>query len=97
MPQNEHIELHRKRHGRQLNYEEKKRKKEAREVRFTSKCLAYALSVAEALAFSLSGSSSSSVWRSSSSGADGRKRVQRSAHFSARNCMRATVGLISLK
>jgi ribosome biogenesis protein NSA2 len=32
MPQNEHIELHRKRHGRQLNYEEKKRKKEAREV-----------------------------------------------------------------
>jgi hypothetical protein len=32
MPQNEHIELHRKRHGRQLNHEEKKRKKEAREV-----------------------------------------------------------------
>ncbi|XP_076443331.1 ribosome biogenesis protein NSA2 homolog [Babylonia areolata] len=31
MPQNEHIELHRKRHGRRLDYEEKKRKKEARE------------------------------------------------------------------
>ncbi|KAI0232175.1 NSA2 ribosome biogenesis factor [Lamellibrachia satsuma] len=30
MPQNEHIELHRKRHGRQLNYHEKKRKKEGR-------------------------------------------------------------------
>eukprot|EP01025_Chloroclados_australasicus_P044801 TRINITY_DN4880_c1_g3_i3.p1 TRINITY_DN4880_c1_g3~~TRINITY_DN4880_c1_g3_i3.p1 ORF type:complete len:269 (-),score=28.65 TRINITY_DN4880_c1_g3_i3:480-1262(-) len=30
MPQNEHIELHRKRYGRQLNYEEKQRKKEAR-------------------------------------------------------------------
>ncbi|XP_067934015.1 ribosome biogenesis protein NSA2 homolog [Watersipora subatra] len=32
MPQNEHIELHRKRHGRRLNYEEKKRKKEGREA-----------------------------------------------------------------
>jgi ribosomal protein S8E len=82
MPQNEHIELHRKRHGRQLNYEEKKRKKEAREVRFTSKCSAYAFSVADALAFSLSGSSSSSVWRSSSSGADGRKTCS-SLHTSA--------------
>ncbi|KAG0723491.1 Ribosome biogenesis protein NSA2 [Chionoecetes opilio] len=30
MPQNEHIELHRKRHGRRLDYEERKRKKEAR-------------------------------------------------------------------
>lgn len=30
MPQNEYIELHRKRHGRQLNYEERKRKREAR-------------------------------------------------------------------
>ncbi|XP_067665789.1 ribosome biogenesis protein NSA2 homolog [Haliotis asinina] len=30
MPQNEHIELHQKRHGRRLNYEEKKRKKEGR-------------------------------------------------------------------
>ena len=25
MPQNEHIELHRKRHGRRLDYEERKR------------------------------------------------------------------------
>eukprot|EP00877_Chromochloris_zofingiensis_P001413 jgi/Chrzof1/11272/Cz05g30050.t1 len=32
MPQNEHIELHRKRHGRQLDHQERKRKKEAREV-----------------------------------------------------------------
>ncbi len=32
MPQNEHIELHRKRYGRQLDYAERKRKKEAREV-----------------------------------------------------------------
>jgi len=31
MPQNEHIELHRKRHGRRLDYFERKRKKEARE------------------------------------------------------------------
>lgn len=30
MPQGEHIELHRKRYGRQLNYEEKTRKKEVR-------------------------------------------------------------------
>jgi len=30
MPQNEYIELHTKRHGRRLDYEEKKRKKEAR-------------------------------------------------------------------
>jgi ribosome biogenesis protein NSA2 len=30
MPQNEHIELHRKRFGRKFDYEEKKRKKEAR-------------------------------------------------------------------
>lgn len=30
MPQNEHIELHRKRHGRRLDYYEKKRKKEGR-------------------------------------------------------------------
>ncbi|XP_063432272.1 ribosome biogenesis protein NSA2 homolog [Mytilus trossulus] len=30
MPQNEHIELHRKRHGRRLDYHEKKRKKEGR-------------------------------------------------------------------
>eukprot|EP00878_Enallax_costatus_P041760 GHUV01048636.1.p1 GENE.GHUV01048636.1~~GHUV01048636.1.p1 ORF type:complete len:132 (-),score=28.96 GHUV01048636.1:49-444(-) len=32
MPQNEHIELHRKRYGRQLDHGTKKRKKEAREV-----------------------------------------------------------------
>ena len=31
MPQNEHIELHRKRHGYRLDYHERKRKKEARE------------------------------------------------------------------
>ncbi|CAC5371390.1 ribosome biogenesis protein NSA2 homolog [Mytilus californianus] len=31
MPQNEHIELHRKRHGRRLDYHEKKRKKEGRQ------------------------------------------------------------------
>lgn len=30
MPQNEHIELHRRRHGYRLDYHEKKRKKEAR-------------------------------------------------------------------
>ncbi|XP_015789156.1 ribosome biogenesis protein NSA2 homolog [Tetranychus urticae] len=30
MPQNNHIELHRKRYGRRLDYEERKRKKEAR-------------------------------------------------------------------
>mmetsp|Transcript_7747 Transcript_7747/g.25720 ORF Transcript_7747/g.25720 Transcript_7747/m.25720 type:complete len:260 (-) Transcript_7747:820-1599(-) len=33
MPQNEHIELHRKRYGYRLDYFEKKRKKEAREPR----------------------------------------------------------------
>lgn len=33
MPQNEYIELHRKRHGRRLDYEERKRKKEARKPR----------------------------------------------------------------
>jgi len=32
MPQNEHIELHRKRHGYRLDYHERKRKKEARSV-----------------------------------------------------------------
>jgi ribosome biogenesis protein NSA2 len=32
MPQNEHIELHRKRYGQQLDHAERKRKKEAREV-----------------------------------------------------------------
>ncbi|KAK3865053.1 hypothetical protein Pcinc_029310 [Petrolisthes cinctipes] len=31
MPQNEHIELHRKRHGRRLDYEERLRKRQARE------------------------------------------------------------------
>eukprot|EP00911_Craspedida_sp_UC1_P001036 UC1_evm3s775 len=37
MPQNEHIELHRKRHGRRLDHDEVKRKKEAREVHKRSK------------------------------------------------------------
>jgi ribosome biogenesis protein NSA2 len=37
MPQGEHIELHRKRHGFRLDYHEKKRKKEAREVHKRSK------------------------------------------------------------
>uniref|UniRef100_A0A8C1E901 Ribosome biogenesis protein NSA2 homolog n=1 Tax=Cyprinus carpio carpio TaxID=630221 RepID=A0A8C1E901_CYPCA len=32
MPQNEHIELHRKRHGYRLDHHERKRKKESREV-----------------------------------------------------------------
>ncbi|KAG2451561.1 hypothetical protein HYH02_004159 [Chlamydomonas schloesseri] len=32
MPQNEHIELHQKRYGKRLDYEERKRKKQAREV-----------------------------------------------------------------
>eukprot|EP00040_Diaphanoeca_grandis_P007058 m.39558 g.39558 ORF g.39558 m.39558 type:complete len:261 (-) comp18232_c0_seq1:513-1295(-) len=32
MPQNEHIELHQKRFGKRLDHEERKRKKEAREV-----------------------------------------------------------------
>lgn len=31
-PQNEHIELHRKRHGYRLDHHEKKRKKESREA-----------------------------------------------------------------
>ena len=34
MPQNEHIELFRKRHGQRLDHHEKKRKKEARAVMF---------------------------------------------------------------
>lgn len=33
MPQNEHIELHIKRHGRRMDYEERKRKREARQVK----------------------------------------------------------------
>lgn len=37
MPQNEHMELHRKRHGRRFNYEERKRKKEGREPHERSK------------------------------------------------------------
>lgn len=37
MPQNEHIELHIKRHGRRLDHEERKRKKEARKVHKESK------------------------------------------------------------
>ena len=34
MPQNEHIELFRKRHGQKLDHHERKRKREAREVKF---------------------------------------------------------------
>merc|ERR1711879_22904 len=37
MPQNEHIELHRKRYGRQLDHEERTRKKESRQVRALAK------------------------------------------------------------
>ncbi|KAL3315549.1 Ribosome biogenesis protein [Cichlidogyrus casuarinus] len=37
MPQNEHIELHRKRHGYRLDHFERKRKKEAREPHLRSK------------------------------------------------------------
>ncbi|KAI1703389.1 ribosomal protein s8e domain-containing protein [Ditylenchus destructor] len=37
MPQNEHIELHRKRHGRRLDYEERTRKKLARSVHENAK------------------------------------------------------------
>ena len=33
MPQGEHIELHRKRYGRQLDHEERTRKREARSVK----------------------------------------------------------------
>lgn len=36
-PQNEHIELHRKRHGYRLDYHEKKRKKEGRKPHEMSK------------------------------------------------------------
>lgn len=37
MPQNEHIELHRKRYGRRLDYEERKRKREARSAHTIAK------------------------------------------------------------
>ncbi|ELW49888.1 Ribosome biogenesis protein NSA2 like protein [Tupaia chinensis] len=37
MPQNEYIELHRKRYGYRLDYHEKKRKKESREAHERSK------------------------------------------------------------
>jgi|Transcript_14290 ribosome biogenesis protein NSA2 len=37
MPQGDHIELHRKRYGRALDYEERTRKREAREVKKRSK------------------------------------------------------------
>ncbi|ESO01439.1 hypothetical protein HELRODRAFT_185718 [Helobdella robusta] len=37
MPQNEYIELHRKRHGRRLDYEERKRKKESRKAQEDSR------------------------------------------------------------
>jgi ribosome biogenesis protein NSA2 len=37
MPQNEHIELHRKRHGRRFDHEEKQKKKEGRLPHILSK------------------------------------------------------------
>lgn len=37
MPQNEHIELHRKRHGYRLDYHERKRKKESRQAHTLAK------------------------------------------------------------
>nr|CAB3455299.1 unnamed protein product [Digitaria exilis] len=37
MPQGDHIELHQKRHGKRLDYEERKRKRQAREVHRRSK------------------------------------------------------------
>lgn len=37
MPQNEHIELFQKRYGKRLDYDERKRKKEAREVHVRSR------------------------------------------------------------
>ena len=37
MPQNDYIDLHIKRHGRRLDYEERKRKKEARKPRELAK------------------------------------------------------------
>jgi len=37
MPQNEHIELHRKRHGQRLDHQERMRKREARQVHEVSK------------------------------------------------------------
>jgi ribosome biogenesis protein NSA2 len=36
-PQGDYIELHQKRHGRRLDYAERKRKREAREVHTRSK------------------------------------------------------------
>jgi hypothetical protein len=36
-PQGDYIELHQKRHGRRLDYEERKRKREARSVKKNSK------------------------------------------------------------
>jgi hypothetical protein len=36
-PQGDYIDLHQKRHGRRLDYEERKRKKEARAVKKNSK------------------------------------------------------------
>jgi ribosome biogenesis protein NSA2 len=43
MPQGEHIELHRKRHGRRLDYEERTRKREARSVKKRSRIAQTAL------------------------------------------------------
>jgi ribosome biogenesis protein NSA2 len=37
MPQNEHIELFRKRHGRRLDHDERQRKREARAVHKNAK------------------------------------------------------------
>lgn len=45
MPQHEHIELHRKRYGRQLDHEERTRKKEARAVKKRAKFAQKALGI----------------------------------------------------
>lgn len=56
MPQNEHIELHKKRYGQRMDHEERKRKKEAREVHkraeFARKAIG-ALSEAELVSYGL--------------------------------------------
>ena len=45
MPQGDHIELHRKRFGRQLDYEERTRKREARAVKKRSAIAKSALGI----------------------------------------------------
>lgn len=45
MPQNDHIELHRKRYGRQLDHEERTRKREARAVKKRSAIAQKALGI----------------------------------------------------